>query len=76
VRDTGPGLSDEALEQAFDPFFTTKAPGQGLGLGLSISYNIVSDFNGRLTAANHDTGGAVFTIELELTEPPAEMAAE
>ncbi len=76
VRDHGPGLSEEALVQAFDPFFTTKAPGQGLGLGLSISYNIVRDFNGRLTAANHAEGGAVFTVELDLTDPPAEMAAE
>jgi two-component system, NtrC family, C4-dicarboxylate transport sensor histidine kinase DctB len=64
VRDRGPGLSEEALAQAFDPFFTTKPPGQGLGLGLSISYNIVRDFDGRLSAANHPGGGAVFTVEL------------
>ncbi|NKX46446.1 ATP-binding protein [Roseicyclus persicicus] len=76
VRDRGPGLSEDALAQAFDPFFTTKAPGQGLGLGLSISYNIVRDFNGRLTAANRPEGGAVFTVELDLADPPAEMAAE
>jgi len=76
LRDHGPGLSDEALSQAFDPFFTTKDPGQGLGLGLSISYNIVRDFNGRLSAANHPQGGAVFTVELDVTDPPADMAAE
>lgn len=76
VADHGPGLSDDALAQAFDPFFTTKPPGQGLGLGLSISYNIVRDFNGRLSAANRQGGGAVFTVELDLTDPPAEMAAE
>ena len=76
LRDTGPGLSEDALAQAFDPFFTTKAPGKGLGLGLSISYNIVRDFNGRLMVANHPEGGAVFTVELDVTTPPAEMAAQ
>ena len=76
LRDTGPGLSEAALAQAFDPFFTTKPPGKGLGLGLSISYNIVRDFNGRLMAANHPEGGAVFTVELDVTTPPAEMAAQ
>ncbi len=76
VADTGTGLADDALAQAFDPFFTTKPPGQGLGLGLSISYNIVRDFNGRLTAANRAGGGAVFTVELDLTQPPSDMAAE
>ena len=76
VRDIGPGLSDEALTQAFDPFFTTKAPGQGLGLGLSISYNIVRDFNGRLTAANHPEGGALSTVELDLSAAPDKIAAQ
>ena len=76
VCDIGPGLSDEALAQAFDPFFTTKAPGQGLGLGLSISYNIVRDFNGRLTAANHPEGGALFTVELDLSAAPDKIAAQ
>ena len=76
LRDIGPGLSEDALAQAFDPFFTTKPPGKGLGLGLSISYNIVSDFNGRLTAANHPDGGALFCLELDVTPAPAEMAAQ
>lgn len=76
LRDIGPGLSEAALAQAFDPFFTTKPPGKGLGLGLSISYNIVRDFNGRLMAANHPSGGAVFTVELDITPPPTEMAAQ
>ena len=65
VKDFGPGIASEHLAQIFDPFFTTKDPGQGLGLGLSISYNIVKDFGGRLTGTNHSEGGALFTIELE-----------
>jgi len=65
VRDFGPGIAPEHLAHIFDPFFTTKEPGRGLGLGLSISYNIVKDFGGRLTGENHPEGGALFTIELE-----------
>jgi two-component system C4-dicarboxylate transport sensor histidine kinase DctB len=68
VRDTGQGLSDEAKEQIFDPFYTTKSPGKGLGLGLSISYNIIRDFGGRLSASNHPEGGAVFALELKRAE--------
>lgn len=77
VRDRGPGIPGETLEQVFDPFFTTKSPGKGLGLGLSITYNIVRDFGGSLSAENHPDGGAVFTIDLEAVDAPlSETAAE
>lgn len=77
VRDIGPGLSKDAMAQAFDPFFTTKEPGQGLGLGLSISFNIIGDFGGRLSAQNHAEGGAVFRVTLEAAASGApELAAE
>ena len=66
LRDHGPGIAAEELGRIFDPFFTTKDVGEGLGLGLSISYNIVKDFDGVLRAENHPAGGAVFTIELPL----------
>lgn len=75
VRDAGPGIDPAAKASLFDPFFTTKAPGKGMGLGLSISYNIVSDFGGTLTAANHPKGGAVFTLALQPAEP-ADIAAQ
>jgi len=65
VRDTGRGLDETTLKKMFDPFYTTKEPGQGLGLGLSISFNIVKDFGGRLYAENHPDGGAVFCVELK-----------
>lgn len=71
VRDHGPGLPDETLPAIFDPFFTTKEPGKGLGLGLSISYNIVKDFGGELTAVNADGGGALFNVELDAASAPA-----
>lgn len=64
VRDVGPGVSDDVIEQVFDPFYTTKDVGQGLGLGLSISFNIIKDFGGMLRVANHAEGGAVFTVTL------------
>ena len=75
VRDTGRGIDADALDHIFDPFFTTKAPGKGLGLGLSISYNIVSDFGGVLSARNHPEGGAVFSVELK-PATPAQVAAQ
>jgi len=47
--------------------------GKGLGLGLSMSYNIIKDFGGSLSVQNHPGGGAVFTIELDTAELPAEL---
>lgn len=80
VRDRGPGLEADAAGRVFDPFFTTKSPGKGLGLGLSISYNIVEDFGGHLHAANNaDGAGACFTVDLVRAEPSAvqgDVAAE
>ncbi len=70
VRDHGPGLPDGKPGQVFDPFFTTKSPGQGLGLGLSISYNIIRDFGGRLSARTHPEGGAEFTVTLTPAKAP------
>lgn len=64
IRDNGPGIAPANLERIFDPFFSTKGVGKGLGLGLSISYNIIHDFGGTLSAANHPEGGALFTLSL------------
>lgn len=79
LRDRGPGLAPELLDKVFDPFVTTKRPGKGLGLGLSISFNIVEDFGGRLSARNHPDGGAEFTVDLRRAEAPGQaggLAAE
>lgn len=64
IRDHGPGIREDVFERIFDPFFTTKGINQGLGLGLSISFNILRDFGGDLDARNHPDGGAVFTATL------------
>jgi two-component system C4-dicarboxylate transport sensor histidine kinase DctB len=64
VRDNGPGLPDEVRERLFEPFFTTKPQGEGLGLGLAISEQIIRDFGGSLRAEPSGSG-ACFVIELE-----------
>lgn len=74
IRDHGPGVPAAITERIFDPFYTTKGVGKGLGLGLSISYNIVKDFGGSLSVANHPDGGAVFRIELEAATAAREAA--
>ncbi len=75
VIDNGPGITDDALEHVFDPFYTTKDPGQGLGLGLSISYNILRDLGGSLIANNRPEGGACFTLTLPKAEHSEASAA-
>lgn len=74
VADNGRGLDEEHLDMIFDPFFTTKGINEGLGLGLSISYNIIKDFGGSLKAANRPGQGAIFTIELNAADRTAEAA--
>src|SRR5438876_293354 len=68
VRDTGPGIPAELMPRIFDPFFTTKAPGEGSGLGLSVSYGIVTELGGQLWAENRPEGGASFILELPAGE--------
>ncbi|MGQ7272805.1 sensor histidine kinase [Marinobacter sp. V034] len=64
VRDNGPGLTGDT-EQIFEPFFTTKSMKQGLGLGLSISRQIMDALGGRLTGHNRADGpGAEFVLTL------------
>ena len=64
VRDTGPGIPEENLRRVFDPFFTTKPPGEGTGLGLSVSYSIAKNHGGELIARNYPDGGAEFVLRL------------
>ncbi len=67
VNDSGTGIAEEHLAQVFDPFFTTKAVGDGLGLGLAVSFAIIHESGGRLTADNHEHG-AVFCVTLPIDQ--------
>lgn len=63
VADHAGGIPEADLPQVFQPFFTTKMAGEGMGLGLSISYGIVSDMGGTMTVSN-SKDGAVFELRL------------
>jgi two-component system C4-dicarboxylate transport sensor histidine kinase DctB len=66
IADSGTGIDEEHLAELFNPFFTTKEVGKGLGLGLSISYRIVTDLGGSIRALNNHSGGASFIVRLPL----------
>lgn len=69
VQDNGKGLDEQALEHVFEPFFTTKPLGEGVGLGLAISYGIVEELGGQLRVRNVDEGGALFSVRLPYVQP-------
>jgi two-component system NtrC family sensor kinase len=75
VWDSGPGIPDELLPNIFTPFFTTKEPGQGTGLGLSLSYRIVEEHGGTLAVERVREGGTAFTMSLPVSEHAAPVAA-
>jgi len=64
IRDYGAGLKEEDIHKIFDPFFTTKPVGEGTGLGLWISYEIIQDHAGKISVRNHREGGAEFKVTL------------
>jgi two-component system C4-dicarboxylate transport sensor histidine kinase DctB len=70
VSDSGGGIAEADLDKVFEPFYTTKPVGQGLGLGLAVSYGIVRDLGGSLEAHNGEQG-AVFEVRLPAVEPAA-----
>jgi signal transduction histidine kinase len=67
VADNGPGIPDAIREKIFQPFFTTKPTGQGTGLGLSLSYDIVTKgHNGSLGMESIEGDGSTFCVTLPL----------
>jgi len=66
IKDTGPGIPPDIQEKIFDPFYTTKAPGEGTGLGLNISYNIIVQKHKGQISVNSKPGETCFEIKLPL----------
>lgn len=67
VRDDGEGIPAENLPRIFEPFFTTKAVGEGRGLGLAVSYGIVRDHGGSISAQSQVGEGSTFRVRLPLS---------
>ena len=64
VADNGNGISQKILDKIFQPFFTTKPTGQGTGLGLSLSYDIVKAHGGELKVETKEMEGTIFIIQI------------
>jgi signal transduction histidine kinase len=65
IADNGPGIASEVKDRIFDPFFTTKEIGKGTGMGMSISYQIITEnHQGFLTCASDPGKGATFVIQI------------
>jgi len=76
VADTGPGIPENVRPHIFTPFFTTKADGQGTGLGLPISRDIIERHGGTVEVLDEPGGGACFRIRLPVGPESAAQAEE
>ena len=64
IKDSGVGIPEQIKDKIFQPFFTTKPTGQGTGLGLSLSYDIVKAHGGNLKVESQEGEGTIFTMQL------------
>jgi signal transduction histidine kinase len=63
VSDTGEGIEEKDISKIFDPFFTTKAPGEGTGLGLWLTYEIVNSYGGEIIVTSRKKEGTTFSVK-------------
>ena len=68
VSDTGKGIPAEIMDKIFEPFFTTREVGQGTGLGMSVSYRIISDYGGTIEIESEVDKGTTFTLKFPCVE--------
>jgi len=69
IEDTGAGIPASIIKRIFDPFFTTKAPGVGMGLGLTISHQIVRAMDGQITVSSRPGSGTTFCPQSSQSPP-------
>lgn len=74
IIDNGKGILPEQLKRIFDPFFTTKPVGQGTGLGLSVSYDIIKQHGGEILVESTPEDGTMFTILLPVQKKTVALA--
>jgi len=67
VSDNGIGIPQNIVDKIFQPFFTTKPTGQGTGLGLSLSYDIIKAHGGEIKVETKEDEGSEFVIQLPVT---------
>ncbi len=72
IRDNGPGISQEIIDELFDPFFTTKGNSSGMGLGLNISRDIITEHGGEIRVWSKPELGATFIIDLPIVTDTGE----
>ena len=69
IEDNGPGMTEDVRKRVFEPFFTTKEPGMGTGLGLSVSYMIITqNHKGLINVQSPPGGGALFIVKLPIAQ--------
>lgn len=73
ISDTGSGIPPENIKKIFDPFFTTKPTGQGTGLGLSVSHEIVKSHGGRILVQSEVNKGTTFIVQLPVPDTGAQI---